>query len=354
MIGAMALAGALSWSGAASAEDSGEVAYQPTPTDIEQAAEQFNLGRSAFKSEDYVAAAEHFERADALAPNPKVLMLAIQSRHLAEQLGRAATLAALASQRHPGDPIFEDAQPILRRAINELGKLRVLCDEPCTVVVDSRLMHGRAATKRFIFLEPGDYRVRAYWGDELNAERPYVARAGEGATLRFNQPSGIASASTDTEDWDDARPEDGFGASTEPFTYDDPPDPPTLEAAGGMSPAVFWTGVGLTTVLAGVTVWSGVDTANNPGADRVEAQCAPGNAPEACQRLLSEGLDKQSRTNLLLGATAGAGVLTVLIGAIWTDWDGQSSELEPSSAFVEVRPWVGVFDGPAVGATGRF
>ena len=345
----------LSAADVAGAEESGEVAYQPTPTDIEQAAEQFNLGRSAFKTEDYVAAAEHFERADALAPNPKVLMLAIQSRHLAEQSGRSATLAALASQRHPGDPIFEDAQPILRRALEELGKLRVICDEPCTVVVDSRLMHGRAATKRFIFLEPGKYRVRAYWGDELNAEREFAARAGEGATLRFSKPSGMTVDSTEPDDWGDEPADDDFGASSGPFTYDDPPDPPQLDtAAAGMSPAVFWTGVGLTAALAGVTVWSGVDTANNPGADRVEAQCAPGNSRQACQELLSEGLDKQSRTNLLIGATAGVGVLTLLIGTIWTDWDGQSSEVEPSSAHLELRPWFGVVGGPAVGAMGRF
>ena len=38
-------------------------------------------------------------------------------------------------------------------------------------------------------------------------------------------------------------------------------------------PAVFIIGAGLTAVGAGLTIWSGIDTQNNPGADAVKADC---------------------------------------------------------------------------------
>src|SRR6187549_3379992 len=87
---------------------------EPTPQDIEQAAKYFDDGRAAFRNENYVEAAEAFEKADALAPNPKVLLLAIQSRELGGHMARAATLAALAEQRHPKDPLFTDLGDLLK------------------------------------------------------------------------------------------------------------------------------------------------------------------------------------------------------------------------------------------------
>src|SRR6478752_2224449 len=94
-----ALALVLSVSSYAQAQSGSE----PTPAQVRVAAEAFDHGREAYKAEDYVEAAEQFEKADSNAPSPAALELAIRARDKAGELDRAATLLALALKRHPDD-----------------------------------------------------------------------------------------------------------------------------------------------------------------------------------------------------------------------------------------------------------
>jgi hypothetical protein len=82
-------------------------------------------------------------------------------------------------------------------------------------------------------------------------------------------------------------------------------------------PAFFFVGLAVTAGAGATTIWSGIDTMNNPGADAVRAGCA--GQGEECQ-LYKDGQSKEVRTNALIGATAGAGAITVILGAVakWT------------------------------------
>ena len=80
----------------------------------------------------------------------------------------------------------------------------------------------------------------------------------------------------------------------------------------------------------GTTIWSGIDTINNPGADAVREECA--GQGEECE-LYQEGQSKELRTNALIGATAGVAAVTLVL-AIVTDWDGDP---DPAAAFVRPR-----------------
>jgi len=103
-----------------------EEASEPTPTQVRSAAEAFDRGREAYKTEDFVEAAEQFESADANAPSAAALELAIRARDKAGQLDRAATLAALALARHPDDPNIQKIAPsIIERAKLELFELNL-------------------------------------------------------------------------------------------------------------------------------------------------------------------------------------------------------------------------------------
>jgi len=132
--------------------------------------------------------------------------------------------------------------------------------------------------------------------------------------------------------------------------------------SGKLPPTVFWIGVGLTGVLGGTTLWSGIDTQNNPGPDRVREACQPlpdGSHSSECDSLYNDGLDKQHRTNLLLGVTAGVGVATAVVGAFFTNWGGskKSSSEETARAKAKgfsMQPWVAIGSGASVGALGRF
>ena len=323
-----------------------EEASEPTPAQVRTAAEAFDRGREAYKTEDYVEAAEQFESADANAPSAAALELAIRARDKAGQLDRAATLAALALARHPDDPNIQKIAPsIIERAKAELFELTLKCDEACDVTVAGKIVPGRRSTDRTVFLISGTYTVRAGWSGDRSASKSVEARKAESGTLEFRAPAVAV-----------APPVVAAPVVTEPAK---PPEEDS-HAKGKLPQAAFFVGAGLTAVLGGVTLWSGIDTQNNPGPDRVRDACNAG-SPD-CQSLYDEGLGKQHRTNALLGVTAGLGVATAVVGIFFTDWGG-SKKSAPSAEEaqkahrpkgVSIEPWVALGSGASVGALGRF
>lgn len=360
---------------------------EPTPNDISQAAQHFDEGGDAFRNERFVEAAEAFERADSLAPNAKVLLLAIQSRELGGDLARAATLAALAEQRHPNDPLFDNLTELLRKANGSLDRVTVACDVPCRLTVESEEVHGPAATRRYLYLERGNYRIRASWDEARSVAKSYEAEPGQRNTLTFASPKDSERADewNDEDDWDEQSPDasegtasdadwgdGGWGDDSE--EYDDPPDDPLAsDPAGssdagtgsGLAPWVFWTGASATAILTGVSIWSGINTINEPGKEAVVRECA--GLGESCPTY-QKGLRNQDRTNILWGVTAGVGLLTTLIGTLWTDWDGGPEAAAQATGSLRIRPVVSIggmtdtgsgigaagINAPYVGAVGRF
>lgn len=321
---------------------------EPTPAQVRVAAEAFDKGREAYKAEEFVEAAEQFERADNNAPSPAAIELAIRSRDKAGELDRAATLASLALKRHPEDQnLLRLAGDLAKRARPVLFELTAICDQPCDLTVNGKLVHGAPDTQRLLYIAPGALTVRAGWSDNRSESKQIQAQAGSQGELTFAAPAVPVAAGTAT------------GASdpggTEPAATATPQkDEGARKTSGGWSPTVFFVSAGVTAVLGGVTVWSGIDTINNPGADRVRQECGERMQREDCD-LYQEGLSKQRRTNVLIGVTAGAAAITGLIGLVLTDWSAKS---ETSSAQrlrprVNVAPYAGV-DGGGLQAIGRF
>ncbi len=251
------------------------------------AAEAFDRGREAYKSEDYVEAAEQFESADANAPSAAALELAIRARDKAGQLDRAATLAALALVRHPDEASIQKVAPgVVQRAKSELFELDIKCDDPCDVTVAGRLAPGRRSTNRTVFLGSGKYSVRAGWSGDRSLSKEVEATSGDSSELDFEAPPEVNAPAADAKPI--SKP-----VATEPV------DEGVRQKA--LPPEVFWIGAGVTAVMGGITLWSGVDTENNPGANKVRAECQAQKTD--CQTLYQQGVDKQHRTNILLGTT---------------------------------------------------
>jgi len=328
-----------------------EEASEPTPAQVRTAAEAFDRGREAYKTDDYVEAAEQFESADANAPSAAALELAIRARDKAGQLDRAATLAALALARHPDDPNIQKIAPaIIERAKAELFELNLKCDEACDVTVAGKIAPGRRATDRTVFLAPGHYNVRAGWPGDRSSSKAVDGNKGEAGSLEFKAPDVVAATAP-------------VPPPVTPPPSEKPADEGTQSKSSKLPPTVFWVGVGLTGALTATTVWSGIDTQNNPGPDRVREACKPVDASGAhsseCDSLYNQGLDKQHRTNLLLGVSAGVGVATAVVGAFFTDWGGsKKSEAQEAKHSrpkgFSVQPWVTIGSGASVGALGRF
>lgn len=329
---AMLLLGGIA--GPAVAQDN---ASGPTPAQVRVAAEAFDLGRQSYKDGRYAEAAEQFERADSNAPSSTALELAIRARDKAGDLDRAGTLAALALLLYPDDEnIGKIAPDVVSRAGAATLELTVTCAQPCELADGQQIVHGNAARQRTLFLLPGQHSLRAGYEGGKTETKSVDAVAGGSGSLDFTGP--------------DAQPEVAAAAPPEP--KEEPPPPEEEPKSKGLPPTVVWIGAGATVVAGGVTLWSGLDTVNNPGADKVKAECAQGDTNCA---LYKEGRSKQARTNILLGVTGGLALATGLIAALAVDWGPPSLPgVDSGKAKLPIRPYFGWRDGPSVGARGTF
>jgi hypothetical protein len=322
---------------------------EPTPAQVRVAAEAFDKGREAYKAEEFVEAAEQFERADNNAPSPAAIELAIRSRDKAGELDRAATLSSLALKRYPDDQnLLRLAGDLAKRARPTSFELTATCDQPCDLTVNGKLVHGAPSTQRLLFTAPGALTVRAGWSDNRSESKQIQAQAGAQGELVFTAPAVPAAPGTTREPAAvDSEPDSAASAGKD--------DGASAGKSAGWSPTVFYVGIGVTAVLGGVTVWSGLDTVNNPGADRVRQECGERMQREECD-LYQEGLSKQRRTNVLIGVTAAVGLGTALVGLLATDWSGKPSEETSAQRLrprVKVAPYAGL-DGGGLQAIGRF
>jgi hypothetical protein len=326
----------------------------PDPAKLKAASESFALGASAYDAGKFAEAAPHFEAADASAPSPKALRLAIRSREQAGQLARAATLAALALDRHPDDAeLAKVAKATIEAAQPKTFKVAVSCASPCLLAAGDKIVHGDARTRWTLFLDPGPTTIGAsFLGNVTASDQSVVAAAGKSTSVRFEPSAGKPPTDkpptdkppTDKPPTDkpptDKPPAEGSGDTT--LGGDSAPDEP--QGTWRIHPAGFIVGLVVTAGLGGTTIWSGIDTVNDPGTDRVRQECA--GLGEECE-LYKEAQSKELRTNALIGATAGAAAITVVL-AIVTNWGGsaEASDAEEKKSeavsFSPPRFWLDV------------
>jgi hypothetical protein len=306
----------------------------------------FEAGAAALKAKDYEAAAAQFEAAYDLIPSGEALRGAIRARMRAGHKARAATLAAQGLRLFSdSDKLVKTANAALAELGPELHRLKVTCSKPCALAVGDQSMPGAPTKEADLYLEPGKRTVSASFADGTSSdEQVIVAKAGGANSIHFMPrpaaaaPSGTGSEPSAPEPTPSSSAKAGSpaaGGSTETGAEPEPgetlpPDDKTPESPDGWqgwSPAVFVVALGATAVLGGVTIWSGVDTLNNPGKDAVREQCQGlGTDCPAYQ----EGRSKQLRTNVLIGVTSGLGAVTAIVGLFLTDWqpdevvDGQA------------------------------
>ncbi len=292
----------------------------PDPSKLRAAADSFEAGAKSYKDGKHEEAAAHFEAADAAVPSSKALRFAIRARAEAGQASRAATLAALALDRYPEDA---ETKKLATETIEKLGsglhRAEVSCASPCLLAAGTRIVHGEATTRWVVYLDPGSQSLGASFGKVAAPEQSIDATAGGSSEVRFAPKKKKADP--------EPPPAGGGGMPVGTDTPDDQPEGPPKDDDWRIHPAPFVVGIIATAGLGGTTIWSGIDTMNNPGADAVREECR--GQGEDCE-LYQEGQSKELRTNALIGATAGVAAVTLVL-AIVTDWDGDP---DPAAAFV--------------------
>jgi hypothetical protein len=314
----------------------------PSAAKIRQAGEEFDQGAALYKARDFEGAASHFEAADAAAPTPKAIRQAIRARLEAGQGSRAATLSAQALTRYADDePTVKLSKETIEKLQPLLHKVSVSCASPCLLAVTvggaTRGVPGDANTRWTVYLDPGPTELSAsFFGSTKGTRKSVAAKAGGASDLRF-------------EPEEDKKPPPPPPPTDPKETPPDPPkDTPVEPPPSGIHPAFFFIGLAAAAGLGGVTVWSGIDAKTNPGPDEVKRQCA--GKGENCQAY-QDGLAKEMRTNVLIGASAGTAALSLVVGIFFTNWKGSPKK----SGWNHPMPTVTLADrGAAFGARGSF
>ena len=285
-----------------------------------QAAARFKDGEKAFKRHEYSAAAKAFEEAYAITPHPAALFNAATAHQKAGQLVRAANLCARYLKDAPEDDSRrEKANALIGELIPKLGRIQILDRGAKNVALD-----GKDIESDTIYVDPGDHLVSGEFGDKT-VQRKLTVVAGSLVKVALDPPK---SAGPSLEEEGDAEAPPPAAEPEKDRASDKP-----------LGPTLFYVGLGVTAVLGGVTLWSGLDT--NSARDAYDAEPTPEG--------LDEGRSKQRRTNVLLGATAVVGVGTAVVGLFFTSFKGKSEKRKaaPEEA--------GLILGPGfVGARGRF
>jgi hypothetical protein len=311
----------------------------PDADAVRKAASAFDAGSQAYRAESYSRAAAHFEAADEAVPSARALRMAIRSREKAEQLARAATLAARAASRYRNDDKTRKlAKSTIDRHADALHRLKVTCSVACVVALGTTTVAGRARKRWTVFVAPGEVSVSASFveGDATADAQRIDARAGGNNSLSFFPAAGVGTDSaTPPPAPIEPQPDEGPDAASPPEE-----DPDEGEANDDGSSWIESPGVSIALLIAtaglgGVTIWSGVDALSNPGTETVEEACK-GQGTDCPE--YQQGLDNQLRTNVLIGATAGVGALTVIFMAFVTDWGGDDDAEEDMAATLSLEP----------------
>lgn len=289
MAGCVALAFCV-WTGAAAADD------------VSGAAAAYSRAQQAALTGDHAKAAELFELADSLAPAPEALRSALRSRMEAGQLKAAAGHAETLLQRYPDDEKSRElAQSTLDEVSGQFLRYEVECSPTaCLLEVDGAAVGTESETHHIVYMDPGAHEVVAVFGSQRTNSQLADGLAGERATLTFEAPP-IPSEPGEAE-----KPSVGAAAAD--------PRADVADKKKGLSPGFFAVAGIATLGLGGATLWSGLDVL--AAHDEYEKN--------QTQKAYEDGLDKQRRTNILIGATAAAGAATVVF-AILTKWKSDDS-----------------------------
>jgi len=288
--------------------------------DVSAAARAFSDGQTAQLDGDYDHAAQSFELAYSNAPSKEALRSAIRARQLAGQLARAATLAELLLLKYSDDtPSTKLASEVIAEAKPKLGRVTVTCAPRCSLAIGGRAMSLPAAETQVVYVAAGRHTLEATFDDARVASRDIAAVAGADNDVRLVPPAPSTAA---------LAPVAPSGPDTEVKRERTEPAP-----RRALPRVVALTGAGVALALAGVGVWSGLDT--NKARDAY--------VKNPTHAAYSAGQSKQLRTNILFGSAIAVGAATAVVAIWWTHWTGNETPppvaLAPSTDGAAVTYW---------------
>ena len=281
--------------------------------DRQAAAREFAEAQRAFGAGDFKLAAEQFEAAYKHKPHHASLWNAARARQRMGDTAKAANLYSRYLREAP--PAARDrntAISSLQKLTPKLGQLEIT-----SVGLEDVKVDREPALDRNVYVNPGAHVVEAkVAGSDRVVTQSANVDAGQTQSVALVAPTKNETPTTPTTT-----------PTTTPPPVTPTPHDPVEEKSRGWSPAVVYVGLGLTVVAGGLGVLSGLDVVNQKTTfDK-----------DPTQSNLDTGKSKQLRTNILLGVTAGLGVLTG-VAAIWlVDWHSRDRSVQVGTGFGDVR-----------------
>jgi hypothetical protein len=273
--------------------------------DVSAAADAFARAQKLSLEGKPGEAADLYELADELAPSPAALRNAARARYAAGHIAMAATDAAELLRRYPDDAVSRKiAEMILDEVRPKVARIDVACEGSCSVLIDGKAASRKKGDRHTLFAKAGDHQLTAVFEDgQKKSEKTSVA-AGAAASLQFDAPPPIVVAPPPT---DDAEP---------------------VAARKGLPRGWFIAGAIITVGLGGAAVYEGMATLDDR--DQIKELVAAGDR-DAAEAKYDDARGRQRLTNILIGATAAAGVATIT-AAIFTRWSNDPASRERNLA----------------------
>lgn len=238
---------------------------------------------------DFAGAAREFAHADRLVPNDSVLKDALRETLRADSAVFGLMLVARAAR----SPNNTELQAVVAKAnetfAGRAGRIAIECPESCSLEVDGRPLDPDA--ERWLAVGRHVVVLTTDSNPEYRDEHRIEVVPLETTRVRFAAPATSEVATTIP--------------STPPPSGTVSPRP----AAGGISPAWFWGGLGMTLAFAGATTISGLDVSSRRQ-DFHDQKCSEVGS-DTCDEHASAGRRAVTRTNVLLGATTAFAAATV-------------------------------------------
>lgn len=277
---------------------------QPPQGDMAAARDAYDRGAASYDAGEYALAAQQLSRADAIVANDVALELALKAAVKANDALLTMDLAARADTRQ--SPALLAARDDARAKMGpRTGRVTVFC-APRTAACTATFDDGAFPVNQARWVLAGEHRVVVI-DSASKARQAFRVRVDPAAAVEV-VPSAIpaftpAPANTNPEN----KETKDTGATRDAGS--------TARRSGGLAPAWFYAGLGVTTALGVGTVFSAVDTQDKH--DRFVASPS--------RSLSNDGADAQVRTNVLIGATAVSAVVSAAVGLFFVRWGASAS-----------------------------
>jgi hypothetical protein len=309
-------------------------ALAQTPAEKARAKEAYDRGVEAHKRGDYQRAAEEFAKADAIAPSAVALQAAVDESMDADDPALGAELIERSARAPATGDLAKSLDAAKRKFAGRAGRLKVGCPEgaSCLATLDGaaiavgKPVWSRSGQHTVVVQVDGEAQTKLVdvKADQVADVTPSAKSTTPAGTQATPPPPPPAYTPTTT------------GTPTSPTT-----PPPKGERADGTSgrkglpPIVFWAGAGVTVLLGGASIALAVVTKSKHD-EFVSAGCDQA-ANAGCKDKSDIGETLQILADAGFGATALAGIATIVIGVALTDWGAKTVGTSGTPVVAPVR-----------------